>query len=483
MASLTSTLLMSAQALNVFDRALQVTQNNVANSSTPGFVQQSQMLIAQMFSPDGGASGGVRAGEVVSARNQFAEQAVWQQTQLLGEADQNVSSLTALQTNFDISGNSGLAYALNNLFQAFSAWGQTPQDGNVQQNVIRQATLTAQAFNDVAKGLSTVNENTGQQLKSTVNQVNTLVAQLAQFNSQVIQGDHNDSGLDAQIYSSLEQLSTYVPITVLKPGDGTVTVLLNGQTPLLVGDRQYQISYNLDQPADAAYSDAPHAAQILSYDGRDVTAEVNTGQLGALLNLRNQVLPGYIGSAYQAGDLNTMAKQFADRVNALLESGTQADGSPGVALFTYASLDGANPGADDTTAAATIAVNPAITVDQFAANSPGPPAQSNGIPLALSQLANPLNDADKIDGESFTEFYGAMAARLGNALSFATNQQQVQQSAVAQAQNLRQQASGVDLNEEAMKVVQFQRAYEANARLISILDQLTQETVNMASAS
>ena len=482
MASLTSTLLMSAQALGVFDRALQVTQNNVANSSTPGFVQQTQLLVAQPFSPDGGATGGVRAGEVVSARNEYAEQAVWQQTQLLGQAGQNVNSLTSLQTNFDISGNSGLAYALNNLFQAFSAWGQAPQDGNVQENIIQQATLTAQAYNDVAKGLATVNENTNQQLKSTVAQVNTLVGQLAQFNSQVIQGDHNDSGLDAQIYSSLEQLSSYVPITVLRPGDGTVTVLLNGQTPLLVGDRQYQISYNLDQPADTTYPNAPHAAHILSFDGRDVTAEASTGQLGALLNLRNQVLPSYIGSATQAGDLNTMAKQFADRVNALLESGTQADGSQGVALFTYASQDGSNPGTDDTSAAATIAVNPAITANQLAANSPGPPAQSNGIPLALSQLADPLDDADKINGESFTEFYGGMAARLGNALSFATNQQQVQQSAVAQAQSLRQQASAVDLNEEAMKVVQFQRAYEANARLISILDKLTEETVNMASS-
>lgn len=480
MGGLTSTLLMSADALSAFDRVLQVTQNNVANSSTPGFVQQTQTLIAQVFDPNGGASGGVRAGAVVSARDEYAEQAVWQQTQLLGQANQNVSSLTALQTNFDVSGNSGLPYALNNLFQAFSAWGQTPTDGNVRQNVIQQATLTAQAFNSAAQSLASLNENTNQQLKWTVDQVNTVVGQLARYNSQVIQGDHNDSGLDAQMYSSLEQLSSYVPISVLKPGDGTVTVLLNGQIPLLVGGQQYQISYNLNQPADATYPNGPPTARILASDGRDVTAGITTGQLGALLNLRNTVLPSYIGSGTQVGDLNTMAKQFADRVNALLESGTQADGSPGVGLFTYASQSGTDPTADDTTVAATIAVNPAITVDQLAANSAGPPAQSNGIPLALSQLANPTDDANKINGESFTEFYGGMASRVGNALSFATSQQQVEQSAVAQAQNLRQQESGVDLNREAMRLVQFQRAYEANARLITILNQLTEETVNMA---
>jgi flagellar hook-associated protein 1 FlgK len=55
----------------------------------------------------------------------------------------------------------------------------------------------------------------------------------------------------------------------------------------------------------------------------------------------------------------------------------------------------------------------------------------------------------------------------------------VQQSAVAQAQNLRQQSSGVDLNEEAMVLIQFQRAYEANSRMITVLNQLTEDTINI----
>jgi flagellar hook-associated protein 1 FlgK len=50
---------------------------------------------------------------------------------------------------------------------------------------------------------------------------------------------------------------------------------------------------------------------------------------------------------------------------------------------------------------------------------------------------------------------------------------------VSQAQNLRQQVSGVDLNEEAMILVQFQSAYEANSKLITVLDQLTQDTINI----
>ena len=129
--------------------------------------------------------------------------------------------------------------------------------------------------------------------------------------------------------------------------------------------------------------------------------------------------------------------------------------------------------------ARTLAVDPTITPDQLSTIDPGPPSVSNGVPLALSQLASPLNDADKIDGVSFTEFYGQIASYAGSQLSDANNNQQVQQSLLAQAKDLRDQYSGVSLDEEATILMQFQRAYQANSRFITILDQLTQDTIDI----
>jgi flagellar hook-associated protein 1 FlgK len=94
-------------------------------------------------------------------------------------------------------------------------------------------------------------------------------------------------------------------------------------------------------------------------------------------------------------------------------------------------------------------------------------------------MAAPTDDADKIDGVSYSEFYGGMAASVGSQLQTAQNAQQVGQSLLAQARNQRQQMSGVSLDEEAMTLVEFQRAYEANARFITVLDQLTMDTINI----
>jgi len=179
------------------------------------------------------------------------------------------------------------------------------------------------------------------------------------------------------------------------------------------------------------------------------------------------------------GDLNTMAQQFADCVNQELTSGNVSDGPPaqaGAPLFTYDTTN-------DSNVAATLAVDPTVTAGQLAAIDPGPPEVANGIPLALAQLSAPQDAADEINGASFTDYYGNMATEVGSALSDATSQQTVQQSSVAQAQNLRQQVSGVNLDEEAMEVVEFERAYQANAQLVTVLDQLTDDTVNILSTT
>jgi len=170
-----------------------------------------------------------------------------------------------------------------------------------------------------------------------------------------------------------------------------------------------------------------------------------------------------------------MAKQFADRVNQLLTSGNITNGPPaeaGLPLFTYDATDA-------TAVARSLAVSSGLTAEQLAAISTGPPTVSNGVPLALSAMANPLQDQDKVNGLSFSQFFGHMAARVGSLLSDGLNNQDVQQSLLSQAKDLRQQFQGVSLDEEATILMQFQRAYQATSKFLSVLDQLTETTINI----
>ena len=66
MSNLLATLGSTAGALNAYDQVLQVTQNNVANASTPGYAKQRLLLEALPFDLATGATGGVHAGQILN---------------------------------------------------------------------------------------------------------------------------------------------------------------------------------------------------------------------------------------------------------------------------------------------------------------------------------------------------------------------------------------------------------------------------------
>jgi flagellar hook-associated protein 1 len=477
MSGLFSAMNTSANALDVFQRALETIQNNVTNSSTPGYASQTLNLQALPFQPSAGLPGGLSAGQVQSARDEYAEQSVRQQFSALGTLEQTSQSLSSVELNFNVSSDSGIPGALNTLLQNFSSWSVTPTDSSARQLVINGAQQLTQAFQQAAAGLTQNSTDTALQIGQSVTQINSLASQLQAYNVQRIHGGANDAGLDAQIHSTLEQLSEYGAITATTQPDGTVTVLLGGQTPLVIGTQQYAISASFSVPANppATIAGGAPPARILDAQGTNITSTISQGKLAGQLDVYNNILPSLIGNAYQQGGLNQMAQSVADRINQLLQSGNISDGPPpvpGVALFSY---DAAHPSA----IAQTLTLNNAITPAQLAAIDPGPPYVSNGIALRLAGLATPKSAADEINGSSYAQFYGNLAASVGSQAASAQNQLNVQQQMLAQARNLRSQSSGVSLNDQAAQMVQFQRAYDAASKMVTVVDQLTLDTINM----
>jgi flagellar hook-associated protein 1 len=471
MGSLTSSLITAGNAMDAMEQAMGVIQNNVVNASTPGYVTQTPTLNALPFNPSKNTWGGVEAGTVVSSRNQAAEESVWNQNTLLGAATQQSSSLSALENIVAISNQGGVPPALSSLYSAFSAWSNTPQSATLQQQVLSAAQGVAQAFNQAASGAQQLEQQTNGQLQTTVEQINQLTSQIATFNGQIRAGGGQDGGLQAQLYNTLETLSGLANIQVQTESDGTASVLLNGQVPLVLGTTQQQLAVDYPSAQNPTYPGASGHAQVVTSAGTDVTQQTTGGQLGGLLNFRNTTLPSVIGDQSQQGSLNQLAQAVADRVNQLLESGQTANGSAGTALLSY------NASAA-TSIAASLSLNSSVTPAQLAAVDPGPPAVANGIASQLAGLSSPSNQADMINGQSYTDFYAGVATGIGSQAASASTAQTTQSDLLAQAQNLRAQVSGVSLNEQATKLMQFQQAYEASAQMINVVNTTIQYLMN-----
>lgn len=445
--------------MDVFQRQIGVTQDNVVNASTPGYAKQQLSANAIPILPSAGLYGGVQAGGIESARSQFAESSVRDALTQEGFQSERANTLSGISSNFDVTGTSGLSAAINNLFSAFSSWSESPTDSTQQQGVITAAQQFTSSVNLAASQFG-LNESQVQQAASTqVASINQLAGEISDINASNQSNSDAASSNDAELNSALEQLSELVNFTTVSASDGTTTVLLDGQTPLVEGSKAYPISLSM---ASAGTNSAPPQAHILDSAGNDITQQVTGGKLGADLNVINGDLASILGDSTQNGSLNDLVTKLATAVNTLLTSGeVDQSGTPGTALFTVTS---------DATAAATLSVDPACGAAQLAAIQPGPPVVSNGIANQLAALAK---DTSSMPGNlSFVAYYGSMASTVGANANSAQTAQTRDSELVSQAKSLRTQISGVSLDEEAASLVQIQQSYEASSRVFSSVNQL-----------
>jgi flagellar hook-associated protein 1 FlgK len=469
MGTLFSALGTAGNALDVLQQAIGVVQNNVANSSTPGYVTQTLNLVARPFDASQDVSGGVIAGSIQSARDIYAEQAVWSANTQAGLATQSAASLSALENNFDVSGDSGIPAAISGLNSAFSAWSANPTDTAARQQVLAAAQTLSQAFNQTDTNVQQLRSQTDQQLTSTVNQINQYASQIAAINGEIRQNGPDDAGLQTQLYNTVEQLSNLAPVQVQTQNDGTATVLLGGQAPLVIGQTANALQLSYTAPTGAANPGATPDATLLSSSGQDVTPLASEGQLGGLLQFRNQTLPSVLGDPNQQGSLNQLAQGLADSINGLLTSGQVSAGPPpvyGTALFSYTT-------GSPTAVASTLAVNPVSSAANLAAIDPASGA-ANGIASTLATLSTSQNSAYQINGLSFTDFYSSTASSIGAQASSASSAQTTETQVLTQAQNVRAQVSGVSLNDQAATLLEYQESYQASAQVISTINLITQ---------
>jgi len=83
-----------------------------------------------------------------------------------------------------------------------------------------------------------------------------------------------------------------------------------------------------------------------------------------------------------------------------------------------------------------------------------------------------VRDARVLSGGTATlsDAWGSLIYRVGADTKTASDEQSSRAEIVQQVELLREQVSGVSLDEEAMMMMKFQRAYEANARFFQAID-------------
>lgn len=446
MGNLYGSLISTGNSMRVFERALATVQNNVVNIGTDGYARQRQTFEADRFEPERNVVGGVQPGTLYDYRNVYLEKSVQARTSQYALEDQRASTLKTTELVFPVSENAGITASLDRLFGAFSQLTVSPNDASSRQVALDRARDVAFDFRRTAGQIIDERGTVQQNLNTAVSEVNAIVGRIREINAKrsPSEGRTNDAGSQAQLYSALEELAQYVDYQMIEDQQGGISLYLGGRTLMLIGDRQYPISTDVlnDQ------------ARIVDSEGGDVTGFLRGGKITGLVDLYNNKLPSYLD------DLNTLAGTFADSVNQQLAQGLDRNGFPPAQdLFTYNGALGA---------AYTLNVSdiPPEGLALSAADAPG----GNGNVLELAALSQKR----LVQDQTFSQYYGTLAGKVGRDLSNAKSVATSQADLLTQAKEIRQEAQGVSLDEEAALLIQYQRSYQAAAQLFKTINEMTQ---------
>lgn len=472
MANLFNSLRSSSTALDALQRSVKTVQNNVSNASTPGYAKQRMNLSAQEFSFDGSLAGGVQVSGLTTYRDRYSEANVRAQATVLGFTEQSARQLAWVESSFSLDDKGGLAPAMDDLFKAFTSWSVAPSSLSEKENVYAMSDKLATTFNRIANSLQQSANESGRQIETTLRTIDTITERIRLFNTSTRTGGKDDAGLDARLNADLEDLAQLVNFDAVFQEDGTVTVVAAAGAALVVGDQRLTMAASFEQNDPAPlHPDALLPVVIRSSSGVDITGSVTGGKLGALIAFRNEKLAEYLGTTQTQGQLNRLAETVATRINDILATGQQPPDPP-VPMFIL--------GSSPVAIAQAMRVNPALEPGMLQATdvSTNPP-KANGVAFRLAGLANPSDQDDMLDGVSFIGAVGRLAAKSGRDYAEAKQQNDSRIQLLTQARNLRDSISAVSLDEEAIRLVEFQRAYQAAARLVTALDEIMEMTVNL----
>jgi flagellar hook-associated protein 1 FlgK len=453
MPSLFATLGVSVRALLAEQSALQVTANNVANANTEGYSRQRAILMEGPISLEGPLTfgTGVDFTGVASLRDAILEIRIHQERQQQGAANAFVQSMSQAQVMF--SNSSGdIGSQISAFISRLQALSSDPGSLSLRQGVLAAAGNLASAFRTTSQNLTAQRNNLDLSVGQTVNQINVLTAQISDLNAQIttMQNMHEDpNAFIDQRDVLIGKLSDLVDGQSIQSDKGLSLTTSNG-TALVAGNASFALDVQLD----------PSGVQHIFAQGKDITGSITGGALAGYLQVRDQKIPAIQSS------LDVLAAGLANGLNTANRNGFDLSGNAGGDLFAPPPASG-----QGAASAMTVQITDPMLI---AASSDGSPGSNGNVAQLLA-----VHDQDISGGMSPADYYANIVFGIGTDVANGMAEQDASGLVLGQLQDQRGSISGVSLDEEAANLLQYQRAYDAAAKVVTTINDMLEAAVNL----
>ncbi len=442
-------------ALRAQRRGLDVTAQNIANANTQGYSRQRVIhqavgapTVPARYSTYEGAGGGVTVSAVDRLRDNFLESRGFYEHGRQSFLLERSSAISRIEDAFGEPGDTGLQAQLADLWNGWHDVVNRPGDLAARSQLIERANTVTDGLANAHAALEEQWLSTRERLTTLANEVNTTAGTVAELNEAIRRA--TQSGIPANELADqrdllVMKLAELVGAVGRPTEDGVVDVYVGG-TGLVRGGTVAALGVTGADRFENAVADPVR----LTWTGGNYAALIDGGEAAGHLDALGSLLPTY------AGRLDDVAADLASQINAIHSGGYALDGSQPGNFFTG-------------TTARTLRVTLTGPEQVAASRYPGG-AIDGGIASSIAALATSATGPDAA--------YRQLVVDVGVEGQSASRRAKIQNEIAMQVDAARDSQAGVDLDEEMVNMLTYQRAYEGAARVMTAIDETLNKLIN-----
>lgn len=464
------------RGMAVSQTALNTTSHNIANKTTEGYSRQ-RVDIETNPAVDSGnhrLGTGSKVGAISRTNSPWLEKQIEREGSEFAFIDGKANALSRLEGVLNEQSVKGLNSAIADFFNSFRELATNPESAVPRTQVRESARQLVKNFQDANTQIRSVAAELNKGIEANINDVNVMAKEIAQLNEKIMQveisGAHANDERDKRDMV-VKKLSEKLDIGYAEDSKTGMINVTAGKTGILVaGTTASLMKSNFAPDGSAQIFTLPNGADGARFE---ITEQFKKGSIGAAIDVRGSTVVDMMDS------LNELAYTIADEVNNVHREGFDRYNQQGLDFFDMGTRYDEDGNATGDFSIDYLKLNQQLEKDvgriavASKANAPGDNTVANTI-HAL-QFKTIMSNGKT----TFDDFYNKKVAEVGLLTKQVGSELESQKFSVDQLKNMRESLSGVSLDEEAAKMIEFQKSFEASAKMIQMADQMFDTIINL----
>jgi flagellar hook-associated protein 1 FlgK len=447
------------------------TSHNISNANTDGYSRQRVQQAADAAVPHGQRNligQGTLLSRTERINDSYVEKQIRNASRDLAHMEEKDLALRQTEDIFNEMGGEGLNRLVAKFFNDFRKLANEPNNEAVRQSVRESSQSMVNDFKRLRSQVEDVRDHIDSRIEGFTREMNSLAEQVKDLNIKIKireNGGAQANDLRDQRDTAFKKLASFVDVTMHPDKDGAYNIDIRGVGPLVNGPNAEKFMVDRTPATEDGKPENALTIRTTASASNDVTHTIRGGKLGALVEVRDQTL-----STIQKR-LDEMAVMLTDSVNAIHQEGYTRNGVRGVNFFKPI---GVKTGASEFMSLSDEVASDSNNIAAAAiADSPG----DNRIAVAIASIQGmKIMDGGK---SSVDDFYNSIVSDVG--IVSGRNRENInqQKDITMQLGKIRDQISGVSIDEETANLMQFQHSFDASAKVIQIADECLKTVLDL----